>query len=276
MSEEYTDEQLAAAFPGQDVASLRASLDKSAGKGTAVSPNADPLPSDEGKPAAAEAVTYPDYIPEKFRQGSVEEATAKLAKSYGELEKARSGAQAKPQANSEPTTEAAEGDAAPATTITMDDVVSEFLENDRTISDETYKAFEEKGVARDFLNNYVLGQEAISNQLITQVYSEVGGAEEYSKLMDWANANLTESEISAYDNIMAGGSIDAVKMAVGGLQARRGVSPSLLKGTGDQTSVRSGYESRAEMTRDMRDPRYKTDAAFRKQVETKLANSNIW
>jgi hypothetical protein len=276
MSEEYTDEQLAAAFPGQDVASLRASLDKSAGKGTEVSPNADTLPSDEGKPEAAAPVEYPDYIPEKFRQGTVEEATARLAKSYGELEKARSGAQAKPQANSEPAPEAADADAAPAATITMDDVVSEFLKNDRTISDETYKAFEEKGVARDFLNNYVLGQEAISNQLISQVYSEVGGAEEYGTLMEWATANLTEAEIDAYDNIMASGSIEAVKMAVGGLQARRGTAPSLLKGTGEQTASHPGYESRAEMTRDMRDPRYKTDAAFRKQVENKLANSNIW
>lgn len=35
------------------------------------------------------------------------------------------------------------------------------------------------------------------------------------------------------------------------------------------------YQSKAQMTADMKDPRYKKDPAFRKQVEEKIGRSNI-
>jgi hypothetical protein len=54
------------------------------------------------------------------------------------------------------------------------------------------------------------------------------------------------------------------------VKASKGADPKLLLGNGGGQSAVVGYRSQAEMQRDMRDPRYKTDPAFRADVGQKL------
>ena len=251
-----TDEQLAAAFPGQDVAQLRASIGKMDGA-TAEQDTSD--------------VVYPDFLPDKFREGTVEEATAKMAASYAALEKTLSG---KPSA--EPDIKA---DIETPAEASMGTAQAEYLANDGVISPETYAALAAKGMDQEMVDGYISGQQAIAGQLVTKTYAAAGGEEAYTGLLQWAADNWSEEQIDAYDTVINQGNEAAISLAVAGLKsaATANPGPNLIPGLGDQGSnTGPAYQSKQEMTADMRNPLYKTDPAFRKQVEKKLSNSNIW
>ena len=128
------------------------------------------------------------------------------------------------------------------------------------------------------MDNYISGQKAVAAQYETAVTTEVGGSEKYSEIVTWAKANLTDAEINAYNAAVSSGNLDQAKLAVLGLSAKfskaNGSEPRLVQG---RTTSASGdvFESTAQLTEAMRDPRYRNDPAFRAKVQSKLARSNI-
>ena len=267
-----SDEQIVENFPGQDVAHVRSMAEKMAGVKAPVDSS---LPSDAD--INADTVEYPEYIPEKFRTGSVEDAMAAMAKSYSELEKSHGKPPAKPDATSEADIEA-DADGRPP--VSMARATDEFIKNNGKVSQDTLDALAEKGMSEELVTDYIAGQQAIANQLVTKVHAIAGGESEYSQLMDWAGQNWSEGEIDAYDAVMSKGDEGSIKLALNGLKAAyvtaEGKPPAnLVNGQSDGTTT-VGYQSKAQMTSDMKDPRYKTDASFRESVKQKMANSSIW
>ena len=107
----------------------------------------------------------------------------------------------------------------------------------------------------------------------------MGGKDRYTDLMDWASKNLTEGEQTAFNNMVDGGTLDEAKLAVQGLMTKAGVNanpnqPSLFEGTSDVTPS-DAYESVAQVTDAMNDPRYEKDPSYRKAVTEKLARSTV-
>jgi hypothetical protein len=264
-----TDEQLTAAFPGQDIAHLRSMMGKMDGTSEDSNEGTNEGTSEGEGGTDEDTVEYPDWIPEKFRQGSVEEAMQKLAQSYGELERNRQG-------NKDGTDDSA-GDGE-VEEITMEDVIREYTE-DGKLSDETYAALKEAGYDRGIVDGYVAGQVALGQQLATRVQAAAGGEEAYTAMLQWAKANWSDSQIEAFDRGVYSGDEGQTMMVVNALKAAytaaNGNSPKLLSGDGTGSAT-SGYASRAEMTAAMRDPRYKKDPAYRKQVEAKVGASTFW
>jgi hypothetical protein len=106
-----------------------------------------------------------------------------------------------------------------------------------------------------------------------------GGEEQYSGLVQWASENLSESEIDAYNANVESGDLSLAQFAVSGLVARYrsevGNEPQLVQG--DNASSSSGaFQSVAELTAAMRDPRYNNDPAYRKSVADKLSRSKVF
>ena len=128
------------------------------------------------------------------------------------------------------------------------------------------------------MDNYINGQKAVMAQYENAVTAEVGGSEKYSEIVAWAKANLTDAEINAYNAAVSSGDLAQAKLAVLGLSAKfsktNGSEPRLVQG---RTANPSGdvFESTAQLTEAMRDPRYRSDPAFRAKVQAKLARSNI-
>ena len=95
-------------------------------------------------------------------------------------------------------------------------------------------------------------------------------------MAEWAKVNMSEQEIAAYNKATRNADMAVVENAVLGLayryQAAVGKDPKLL---GGQTSGSSGFQSVAQLTEAMKDPRYEKDPAYRKDVQNRLANSNI-
>ena len=111
-----------------------------------------------------------------------------------------------------------------------------------------------------------------------EAFEQVGGQEAYLDMVSWASDNMPEASIDAFNNAVNSGNIETANLAIQGLQAQyrsvNGNEPSLVMG--ETKSVTGGvFDSAAQLTAAMRDPRYSSDSAYRQQVASKLSRSNI-
>jgi hypothetical protein len=225
------------------------------------------------------APVKPEGVPDKFwnaEKGEVD--IAGMAKSYTELEKAKGAApttETPPEATP-PATPPADQNADAAKAAVGADAFeafsAEFAEKG-ALSEDSYKALEAKGIPKALVDQYIQGQVALASSAEAQGFSLVGGEDKYSTMLQWAATSMTASEIDAFDKAVLSDNAAARAQAILGLKARyEGAYGGDQSGmvNGNAPSFAKGYASEAEMTRDMKDPRYAKDPAYRKQVEQRL------
>ena len=200
-----------------------------------------------------------EWLPEKFQ------TPEDLAKAYNELESKLGSTDV-------------EGVSEPATAEQLQQYSNNYAQNGE-LSEEDYQGLANMGISRDVVDSYIQGQMAIQEAEVQKIYSEVGGEKAYGDMMQWASETLSPEEVKVYDEAVQSGDQVKVMSAIRGLQARYsqkvGTQPKLVKGnTSGKTT--NAYESLDQMKRDMQNPLYRTDPAFRKQVEQKLSVSNIF
>lgn len=160
--------------------------------------------------------------------------------------------------------------------VDLNAFTAEYMENGE-LSADSYAALEAAGFSAELVDNYIAGQMAIGEQMTNAVYEAAGGKDAYDAMVDWAADVYSDAEISAFDQAIIG---DAATrdMALANLKARytaeNGSAPNLVNGDVVQGGG-EGYESWAQVTTDMKDPRYVSDPAFRNQVEKKLSRSKL-
>lgn len=217
-------------------------------------------------PAAAVS-EVPAGVPEKFvKDGKVD--VAALAQSYTELEK-----KATPPAAAPPPVATLKPDA-PA--LDLKALAAEMEANGGALKPETLTALEKQGHTADVVKTQLANAQAAATKFVNDLSAPIGGVEALRNLYTWAEANLTKEEQEGYNAIVEQGNLATASLALAGLKARFeatvGVDPKLIKGEGVPTS--SGvkpYASQEESQRDFRDPKYKTDPAFREKVARRLA-----
>jgi hypothetical protein len=211
----------------------------------------------------------PEWLPEKFKNAE------ELAKAYSELEKKFSSntkevKQEVPKNKSEEVK--TEG-------FTLDKYNQEYADAG-ALSENSYAELAKLGLNKDLVDGYIEGQKAISENYQKQIYNEVGSQEKYSELVDWASKNLSEQEVESFNEIIETGSVQAMQLAVRGLMATAGMKQSaprqqdLFQGDSDFISV-DAFQSIAQVTQAMNDPRYEKDPAYRKEVTDKIARSSV-
>ena len=212
--------------------------------------------------APAPVSERPGWLPEKFK--SAED----LAKAYSELEKKFS----KPEGKPEPVdaTEAPSG-------LDLSPYAEEYANNGE-LSEESIQKLVASGIPENVLSTYIDGVRALEEAQTNSVYNMVGGQQSYETMLEWASENMTEGEIDAFNSIVENGDMNAISMAVRGLEARyvqiNGRPSKLVQGEVSGPST-SAFRSVAEVTAAMRDPRYTKDPAYRREVEERLRNANI-
>nr|BDD44385.1 hypothetical protein 2 [Deltaproteobacteria bacterium] len=157
------------------------------------------------------------------------------------------------------------------------DALNEEYQEAGELSEDTYKALEEKGLPKSVVDSYIAGQEALATKARNEVYDSVGGQETYTAMTEWASTALPPAEIEAYNKALEGSQADTLLAAKGLLQKfteAQGTTPKILTGDGN-TPPGGGYRSWAEVQADMAKPEYRKDPAFRKDVENKLKHSKI-
>lgn len=230
-------------------------------------------------PSALPSDGRPQWLPEKFQ--SAED----LARAYSELEK-KLGSGQQPNADDIEITEENDPnqfsfgevqDFLDSKGLDFDAFAQEVMQTG-WLSEGAFQALEQAGIPRKVASTYVEGQLAIADQIRSTALNAVGGENAYAQMVQWAQANLTPGEIAAYNASLDTQDMDQAIFAIRGLQARyrseAGFAPNLVTGQTGGTSAGS-YQSLAQLTKDMGDPRYENDPAYRAAVAAKLRASNI-
>jgi hypothetical protein len=112
---------------------------------------------------------------------------------------------------------------------------------------------------------------------MNQVYNSAGGEAEYNRLTSWAQENVSEDKVEAFNSIINNGDATAIQIAVAGLRAEyenvEGYEGRML--TGKAAKAVDGFRSQAEVVQAMSDPRYERDPAYRQDLYDKLERSNV-
>jgi len=145
--------------------------------------------------------------------------------------------------------------------------------NDGDISAEDYTALAGVGVPAEVVKEHIELLQAKGEQHVTNVFNEFGSEEQFEAAKTWAQANYTEAELTALENQL--GQPAEYKAAVAAMKAKAGIVSEGMVNAGQsiQGTATAGYKSQAEMVSAMRDPRYRSDPAYRATVEANVAAS---
>jgi len=250
--------------------------------------------SGEEKQAEEQSEDRPDWLPSKFK------TPEDLAKAYKDLQRRMSSpSEEKTQKEDNSGEDEGEGDksdkdesedqkteggeeeareAAENAGLDFDDLSARFQENGQ-LEDADYEALEKSGIPRHMVDAYIEGQMALAERVVQETYDLVGGEEEYTKMATWAQENLPAEELEAFNRVVNTGQPNEVRLAIRGIHSQyrsaTGSRPKLMKGRAASASGSEPFRSTKELTTAMSDERYKTDAGYRKQVQERLAKSNV-
>ena len=208
-----------------------------------------------------------------------------LEKAYVELQKKLGENADEEQGEAEPSEEEAP-EASPAQSL-ITDASAEYAEKGE-LSDEMMSKFSEMS-SKDLVQAYMEMQanapqaEAaepveLSDNDVNAIKNSVGGEAVYGKVIDWATNNLNETQIQAFDDIVATGNADAIQMMVNGLKSQydssNGFEGQMLSGKAPNNS-RDVFRSQQQVVEAIADPRYDRDPGYRNEVLEKLERSDV-
>ena len=159
----------------------------------------------------------------------------------------------------------------------------EYYSNDNQLKPETINKLKEMP-SEDLIEAYMEWQKSnptvqsqpLSDEAAKDIVASVGGQEAYNDTLAWAADNLKPEEVAAYDNVVNSGNKDAIFFAVQALNQRYkdsvGFEGQQVSGKAPKATVK-GFRSNAELASAISDRRYRTDPAYRYDVEQKLAAS---
>jgi len=236
----------------------------------AAAQDADKAVKDEPKLNGEDETTErPEWLPEKFK------TPEDMAKAYAELEKAKSKGEAPDDKDTDATAEKAVDEAG----LDMDALSKEYAESGE-LSKENLEALAKVGITEDMVQSYITGQEAQAAAAQKELLEPIGGdIEAYNKLTAWAGDNLSDAEVDEFNSVLETGNPSAVKMAIRDLSAKyesvNGTEPGRQLSGKPNISGAAVYESTADLMKDMSNPEYAKNPAFRAKVEAKLGRSSI-
>ena len=174
-----------------------------------------------------------------------------------------------------------------ATLIT--DASKEYFDNNNKLSDETLAKFSSMS-SQDLIKAYMEVQASpefqqqqaapaeISEAQVNQIKNAAGGDAAYSNIINWSKANLPKEQLSAFDNVVDTGNVQAINLAVAGLKAQydnaNGVEGRMVTGKAP-TNSGDVFRSQQELVAAMNDIRYDRDPAYRQDVIEKLDRSDL-
>lgn len=232
----------------------------------------------------AQAPARPAGLPDKFK--TVDD----LIKSYTELEKKlgtqgpAAPAPAAPAAGTPAATPAIPDAAAAATAaasagLDMEALTREYAENNGALKPESLAALAKVGISKDTVGLFVQGQEALRTQKVSQIEQAAGGKEQMTAALKWASTNLQKGEIDSVNSTFAKGDVAAATLAMQGIVARMtaqlGSSTTPVAGAsvpGVAGDVQP-FADNAQIVAAMRDPRYQTSEAYRRNVYARMAGT---
>jgi hypothetical protein len=241
-------------------------------------------------------------VEEKYRRSQLEaeehsqyagkfKSAEDLEKAYLELQKKLGHKETDESSSTDETESDDDGDATPDETETpvakrvsfLKEASEEYYSNDNQLKPETIEKLKEMP-SEDLIEAYMEWQKGnptvqaqpLSEDAAKDIVASVGGQDAYNDTLAWAADNLKPEEVAAYDNVVNSGNKDAIFFAVQALNQRYkdsvGFEGQQVSGKAPKSTVK-GFRSNAELASAISDRRYRTDPAYRFDVEQKLAAS---
>lgn len=229
----------------------------------------------------------PDWLPENFKsvedfRASYEEQQKTLTKAQQELAELRKGGESEqPEADDKKAKEE-KGEEKPSNRSLSEadlvDYTNELAENGDLSEESRAKLIEQFDVPDFVMDTYIEGVKAITERQNAAIDNAFGGEEAKEAMLAWAGQNLSETEQNTLDKQFASGDMNSVLFAIDALktkyEAAEGKAPSTrLTGKGEAASSAS-FQSWAEVSTAMDDPRYHDDPAYRASVIEKMRGFN--
>ena len=209
-----------------------------------------------------------------------------LEKAYKELE---SKLGQKEEETSENVSEASDSDVpepeAPASEAAqfIQEASEEYFSNSNQLKPETVQKLKEMPSEQlidaylELQKNASIQPQQLSDSDANAILASVGGESAYNETLAWAADNLKPDEVAAFDNVINSGNKDAIFFAVQSLNQRYqdavGFEGKQVSGKSVKNAAVKGFRSQAELARAISDPRYRTDPAYRLDIQEKLAAS---
>ena len=115
-----------------------------------------------------------------------------------------------------------------------------------------------------------------TEQEVGELKGIVGGDQQYTQMLDWAQGNLNKQEIEMFDQVMQNGDPLAACFAVRSLgyayQNAIGYDGNMIQGKAPKQNT-DQFRSQAEVVAAMGDQRYENDPAYRRDIMDKLERS---
>jgi len=218
----------------------------------------------------------------KFKSAEdLEKAYKELEKKLGQKEEPSSEDDGEVSDTSDEPTET-EDDSVSETAQFIKDASEEYFSNSNQLKPETVQKLKEMPSDQlidaylELQKNATIQPQQLSDADADAILASVGGESAYNETLAWAADNLKPDEVAAFDNVINSGNKDAIFFAVQALNQKYkdvvGFEGSRVSGKSVRNSVK-GFRSQAELARAISDPRYRTDPAYRMDIETKLAAS---
>lgn len=152
------------------------------------------------------------------------------------------------------------------------------------LSSESYSKLFAKGITAQQIDSFLAAQAPIiaadkakAETNAKEIKDSVGGAEEFTKLIDFAKTSVTPAEIASYNRALDAGDTVAAKLLLTNFKAQRdaklGIEPTLNGGVPPTQGSNDVYQELGQYHAELRDPRYTKDAYFRSKVDAKLKRS---
>ena len=213
-----------------------------------------------------------------------------LLKAYQELQKklGQPSEETAPEAATDETTEETTDEPEPEQTDETVDYMQQLgkeYEETGSLSEEAIDRLaqmDQKQLIQSYLKYYQQSaqsaqQAQLQDAAIADIKQSVGGEEAYSEMIQWAGENLDTTEIDNFNAVTATNNPAAIRFAVEALNNRYrsevGYEAPLISGNKGSSGPKP-YRSNAELARDIANPLYQSDPAFRADVEARLARSN--
>lgn len=159
----------------------------------------------------------------------------------------------------------------------------EFMEKG-VLSEDSYADLAKRGIPKDLVDDVIALRLQKAESIKTSFYEAAGGEDNLNSILEWARSDeaIKNTVGKAYDaQIDKAKSPEEVTLAITGLRAQyeaaNGVKQSRVVGAEGSVSgvvAAQGYATEGDWRIDVRSERYKTDASFRRVVNSRLAASS--
>lgn len=230
---------------------------------------ADTLPVAETAEVNPETAPEP-VTPDKFKDSSKED----VVKAYLELESQSSKDKQGVERLNPTEPEVPKG----LESLDYNKYADEWNEN-QELGADSRKELTDQGIPEAIIDQYVRGLAATRDQQVDQIMGFAGGEQNYQQMHTWMQANIPETEKTAFlETVTAGADMRVIEMAMKGMLARYQASPQgnhqQITGRPESGSILEPYRTRTESDAAQRDPRYATDPTYRDDVNQRIMRMN--